>query len=283
MSDWLPQSNYLLMLMQVGVTLILIPVLSYFKLTNIALNYGINRYPQSEAHVKECLAKATKVYWSSVAFILIVVGAMVLHAIFNGTELLNWDDHMGVMIMYLLAMIPVVVMVFMHKRIFTVFKQFAGSKRSASLRVRSWQEYIPVSLLVLIGIANLVFVATILYFVNHPFEGFAGYANLLGLLVINGIFFAIIIYLYRGENSQGYYHPEHRDAIKKRAIQINLLILALALFHISLSIWVQGSYLVEYKLIVQSLYLQLILALSAFALTLPKSVFDESSDSERMQ
>jgi hypothetical protein len=61
MSDWLSQSNYLLMLMQVGVTLILIPVLSYFKLTTIALEYGVNRYPQSEAHVKECLAKATKV------------------------------------------------------------------------------------------------------------------------------------------------------------------------------------------------------------------------------
>jgi hypothetical protein len=275
MSDWFSQSNYLLMLMQVIVTLVLIPVLSYSKLRSIALNYGVNRYPQSEDDVKHCLAKASKLYWGSVAFILIVVGAMVMHAIFNGTELLNWDNQMGVMIMYLLAMVPVVVMVFMHKRLFTVFKQHAGSKRSASLRVRSWQDYMPLSLLALIGLANIVFVATVVYFVNHPFEGFAGYGNLVGLLVINGIFFAIVLYLYKGEKSQGYYHPEHRDAIKKRAIQINLLILALALLQISLSIWVQGTYLLDYKLIVQSLYLQLILALSAFALTLPKSVFDK--------
>jgi MFS family permease len=277
MSDWLSQSTYFLMLMQVAVTLILVPVLSYSKLTNIALNYGVNRYPQSESDVKQCLQKASKYYWSTVVLILVMAGAMVIHAISNGTELLNWDNQMGVMIMYILAMIPVVVMVFMHKRLFTVFKQHAGSKRSASLRVRRWQDYIPKSLLALIGIANLVFIATVIYFVNHPFDGFAGYTNLLGLIVMNVIFFAIIIYIYNGEKNQGYYHPEHRDAIKKRAIHINMLILALALLHISLTIWVQGN-LAEYKLIVQSLYLQVILALSAFALTLPKSVFDEPSE-----
>jgi hypothetical protein len=275
MPDWLPQANYLLMLMQVVVTLILIPVLSYYKLTSLALNFGVNRYPQAEDDVKYCLTRACKLYWRSVACILLVVGAMLIHAIFNGTELLNWDNQMGVMIMYFLAMIPVVVMVFIHKRLFSVFKQHAGSIRSASLRVRRWQDYIPMPLLIIIGIANLVFIATVEYFVNHPFEGFAGYGNLLGLLFINGFFFAITFSLYKGKKTQSYYHPEHSDVIKKRAIQINLLILAFALLHISLSIWVQGSQLVEYKLIVQSLYLQLMIGLSSLVLTLPKSTFDK--------
>jgi hypothetical protein len=56
-----------------------------------------------------------------------------------------------------------------------------------------------------------------------------------------------------------------------------MLILALAVFHISLSMWVQGTELVAFKIIIQSLYFQVVLVISAFSLTLPKSVFQNTT------
>jgi hypothetical protein len=273
MSDWLMQSNYMIMILQVLVTLVIVPVLSFSKLTNIAHQYGLIRYPQAKSDVNRYLKISKKRYWASVAIVTLLVSFMLGHAIVNQTELLSWDDQSGLMVMYLLSMIPVVIMVFIHRHLFNIFKQHAGSKRTASLRVRTWKEYVSIPDLILVIIANVVFVATVIYFVKHPFDGFAGYANFLGLIALDAVFAFIIFILYRDNKTNGLESPEHRDALKKRIIHINMLILAIAVFHISLSMWVQGSELVAFKVIIQSLYLQIVLVITAFSLTLPKSVF----------
>lgn len=273
MSDWLMQSNYMIMILQVLVTLVIVPVLSFKKLKNIANQYGLIRYPQAKSDVEQYLRVSQKRYWSSVVIVTTLVSFMLVHAIVNQTELLNWDDQSGLMLMYLLSMIPVVIMVLTHRHLFNIFKQHAGNKRTASLRVRTWREYVSIPNLVLVLIANLVFVVTVIYFVKHPFDGFAGYANLFGLIVLDALFTLIIVVLYRDNKTNGLESPEHRDALKKRAIHINMLILALAVFHISLSMWVQGTELVGFKIILQSLYFQVVLVITAFSLTLPKSVF----------
>lgn len=273
MSDWLMQSNYMIMILQVLVTLVIVPVLSFNKLKNIANQYGLIRYPQAKSDVEQYLRVSQKRYWSSVVIVTTLVSFMLVHAIVNQTELLNWDDQSGLMLMYLLSMIPVVIMVLTHRHLFNIFKQHAGNKRTASLRVRTWTEYVSIPNLVLVLIANLVFVVTVIYFVKHPFDGFAGYANLFGLIALDALFTLIIVVLYRDNKTNGLESPEHRDALKKRAIHINMLILALAVFHISLSMWVQGTELVGFKIILQSLYFQVVLVITAFSLTLPKSVF----------
>lgn len=126
-------------------------------------------------------------------------------------------------------------------------------------------------------IANAVFVVTVMYFVKHPFDGFAGYVNLLGLLVLDAVFAIIIVIIYRDNKIYGLAPPEHRDALNKRAIHINMLILVFAVCHISLSMWVQGNELAAYKIIIQSLYLQVMLVIVAFSATLPKSIFQPQS------
>ena len=273
MSDWLMQSNYMIMVLQVLVTLVIVPILSSIKLKNIAYQYGLVRYPQAKSDVDVYLKFSQKRYWSSVIFVTLLVSCILGHAIVNQTELLNWDDQSGLMLMYLLSMIPVAMMLLTHRHLFNIFKQHAGNKRTASLRVRTLKEYVLIPDLVLVLIANAVFVVTVMYFVKHPFDGFAGYANLLGLLVIDAVFAIIIVTLYRNNNTFGLASPEHRDALKKRAIHINMLILVFAVCHISLSMWVQGSELVAYKIMIQSLYFQVMLVIVAFSATLPKSVF----------
>lgn len=273
MSDWLTQTNYSMMVLQVIVTLVLVPILSYRLLLSTANNYGISRFPNASDDVKLWLKRASRQYWSVVAISLLIAGGIVLHAIFNNSELLNWDDQSGLMVIYLLAMIPVIIMVLLHKALFGVFKKHAGNKRSAFLKVRTLQEYISKPLVALVMSANIVFVATVSYFKQQPFDGFAGLYNLIGLVVINLIFIAVIFAVYRDNKTNALQQPEQRNALKKRSININLLILALALFHLSLSMWIQGSDLVTYKVLLQSVYFQVILVISAFSLTLPKSMF----------
>ena len=275
MSNWLTQANYLMMIIQVVVTLVLVPIMSFNMLKGIANNYGIHRYPQAATDVKQWLKKAGRSYWLVVLTTFVLATGIVLHAIINDTELLNWDDQSGLLVIYLLSMIPVVVMVLMHKALFSLFKKYSGSIRTASLRVRTWREYISAPLAVTILFANIVFIATVLYFVAHPFDGFAGYGNLVGLVILDSLFIGIIAVVYRDNKMQGLAQPVHRDALKKRAIHINMLILAIAVFHLSLSMWLQGTELINYKLLLQSLYFQVILIITALCLTLPKSVFEK--------
>jgi cbb3-type cytochrome oxidase subunit 3 len=64
--------------------------------------------------------------------------------------------------------------------------------------------------------ANIVFVATVSYFTEQPFDGFAGFYNLVGLLVINLIFIAIIFAVYRDNKTNILQQSEQRNALKKR-------------------------------------------------------------------
>ncbi|MGB3727256.1 MAG: hypothetical protein WA981_16010 [Glaciecola sp.] len=274
MNNWITQAHYLMMLLQVVVTLVLIPLISYKILLNIATHFGLSKFPSAITEVNNWLSRATRHYVIVVLMSLCAAGSMVSYAMFKQIELLNWDDQSGLMMLYLISMIPVIKMVLMHRALFGIFKQHMGSKRSASLQVRTWQTYISLPLLGLIGIANIVFILTVVYFVEHPFDGFAGYTNFFGLL-INVVFAAIIAIVYRDRKTFGLHSIEHQDVLKKRAIHINMLILAIALFHISLSMWVQGSSLAEYKLFTQSMYFQIILIITAVSFTLPKSLFQK--------
>lgn len=275
MSDWVNYSNYSVMVMQVIVTLLLVPLLSVKKLNNIAKQYGLARYPDAKSDVDAFFRTSIKWYWLIVAVVFLITATMVLHALLNNIELLAWDDQSGLMLIYLLSMVPVLKMVLMHRKLFGIFKQHTGSMRSASLKVRKWQDYVSIPLLITIIIANVFFITTVIYFSKHPFEGFAGYFNLLGLFVLECIFLFIIIMVYKDNKTNGFHHPQHRDALKKRAIHINMLILAIAVFHVSFTMWLQGTDLSVYKILFQSLYFQVILILTAVSLTLPKSIFDK--------
>lgn len=277
MNEIITHHSYSIMIMQVLVTLLFVPLLSFAKLKAIVNNYCIAAYPKAEAEVNNQLSSASKFYWLTVVILFLLAAGMVVQAMFNKSELLNWDNQSGLIILYLISMLPVILMVLIHKNLFQVIKKHAGSKRTASLKPRYLMSYLSKPLLAIIVLANIVFVLTVMYFVEHPFDGFAGYGNLVGMVALNALFAIITVVVFRDNKSLNYASPEHRDAFKRKAIHINLIILALALFHISLSIWVAGTELREYKLVTQSIYLQVVLILTAGNLTLPKAMFKNTT------
>jgi hypothetical protein len=267
--------HYLIIITQVLVTLLLVPFLSIKILKKAALSYGVRVFPKATSDVYQFIKGASKRLWSAAGLLFVLASVIVGHAVVKQTELFNWDNQAGLMVLYLLAMIPVVVMYFMHKRLFDILKVHAGPKRSASLKPRKLKDFISWRLATAVCIANIVFIGTVTYFTQSPFDGFAGYGNLIGLVFLNALFAVVIWTVFNDKKSGTFANPYHRDAFKRKAIHINLVILALALFHISLSMWVSGTALNEYKLLTQSVYLQIVLVITAHTLTLPKAMFDE--------
>jgi hypothetical protein len=277
MIDWLQNSNYLVMSIQVVVTLLLVPIISFKRFNNTATSLGTEAYPSAEQDVKRCVKTASIYYWPLVGCAFVALAAMVGYAIYHSQELLNWDDQSGLMLMYLLAMIPVIVLTLFYKRLFTILKAHAGGKRTARLQPTSVMAYVSLPLFGMIVLANVIFIASVIHFSAQPFDGFAGYVNLLGLVFLDVVFAVIIFTVYRDNHSLSYLSPSMRDAFKRRAILINMVILLLALLHISLSLWVAGSELREFKIISQSIYLQVVLIITAIVLALPSQMFKKTA------
>jgi hypothetical protein len=76
MSDWLTQTNYSMMVIQVIVTLVLVPILSYSLLLSTANNCGTSHFPNASDNVKLWLKRASRQYWSVVAITLLIAGEL---------------------------------------------------------------------------------------------------------------------------------------------------------------------------------------------------------------
>lgn len=198
--------------------------------------------------------------------------AIVLHAKLNNVELLNWDNQSGLMVLFAIAMIPVAAQIFVQKDMFAIIASYGGSTRSASLVVQKWQNYFSrPTLLILVG-GQLLFIGTINHFVNNPFNGFAGYYNLFGLLILNIVFASTCYVIYRGKKMSSIKPLGQRTMIKTKAMNVTTIIWAIAIYHLSINMWVSGLEIKELSLLIHSLYLQGMIVLSSSILLLPKPI-----------
>ncbi|MFC3093854.1 hypothetical protein DRW07_10270 [Alteromonas sediminis] len=280
MENWLSQTNYIMMFIQIFITLVVVPIFTFRHFSHQTQQCRAHLEDVDSVEVKQFQSKAAMMYWTSVGFAFGFTMIIVLTAFVKKTELLNWDNQTGLMLLFLIAMVPLLVIMGLHKKLLNLYKEKAGGKRYAALDNNSWKTYLSRPLLALVGVANITYTASVVYFSQHPFEGFAGYYNLLGQLILNAFFAAILYVIYRDNKSVNFSLPEHKERFKKRAMKINLLVLALALFQITLMMWVQGSGLIEYKLIIQSLYFQLVLVLTAITFKLPDAIFQQQAMAE---
>jgi len=281
MENWLSQTNYMVMFLQVFITLVVVPFFTFKHFSNAVKQCSEHLATDDVTEVKQFRAKAATIYWTSVGFALGFTMIIVITAYLRKTELLNWDNQTGLMLLFLTAMLPLIIMLGLHKKLLNLFKEKGGRKRYASLDSNSFAKYVSRPLFALVGAANIAFTATVIYFSQAPFEGFAGYYNLIGQLILNGFFGIILFVIYKDNKSVNFSLPEHKKSVKKRAMNINLLVLALALFQITLMMWMQGTGLNEYKLIIQSFYFQLVLVLSAITFKLPRSIFTQRVTAEQ--
>jgi len=272
------QDAYWFMFLQVIVTMLIFPAFAFMRFSRIANAYCQAYYPSAKTDVERYKARCSRYIFSTASLCFLAGIAIVGRAFFTSSELFNWDNQAGMIVLFLIAMVPVAVITFVQKGVFTLLKQHAGSKRSASLRVQNWQDFFSKPLILLLIGGQFIFVGTIMYFVNHPFEGFAGYSNLFGLVILNAVFAASSYVIFHSKKLSAVQAPEQRFAIKVRAVRVNLIIWLVAIYYLSLSTWIAGLQIEGLKLLTQSFYFQLIIFLTAYTLSLPKPLEDSKQE-----
>ena len=97
----------------------------------------------------------------------------------------------------------------------------SNGQRSADSQPRKLLDFVPKSLLIAAIASYGLCVFTILYFVQYPFDGFAGLVNILGVSIIYaGLGFAAYQKIYGKK-----YNPliSHKDRIIETTVVIKLL------------------------------------------------------------
>lgn len=261
------QSAYWFMLVQVIVTLLVFPKINTQRSMDAIKSYLLVYYPEAEKEVKQYLAKRLPMVWLAVALCFTLAMIIVLSAFVYETELFNWDNQAGLIVLFFIGFAPVLALTIVQRGIFQIFKQYTGGVRTASLQPRSYLHYFPKPMLVFLVFTQFLFVATVAYFIAHPFDGFAGAGNLLGLLFLNLIFVLVSYVILTTNKLVTVKDATQREIIKSKGIKINLAIWIIAVLQLSVSMWLTGLDMKEYSLFAQSIYFQIILFLSAYSLT----------------
>lgn len=264
------QNGYWYMFMQVVVTLLLLPIYSFKRLSDSTNAYCESFYPVAKSDMQRYKAQRAKVLFAVTLVCFLVAFSIVLHANIHAIELFNWDNQAGLLILFLIAMIPVITIVLIQKRMFSLLKKYADGKRTASLHQQKWQDYFSIPMFLILVGGQFLFVGTVSYFVNHPFDGFAGYGNLVGLLIVNAIFVAICYATFNSKLMATIKLPEQRVAIKVKAVKVIMIIWIVAVYQLSASMWISGLELKQLNLFTQSLYIQFTVFLTAYSTVLPK-------------
>ena len=272
MFNFQSESQYFVPMLQVLVTLGLVPIISYLRYLYLARAFACPAFPAAKPAIAKHTNNSLKVFMP-LTFVCLAFGiAVAWQAQSNQSELFNWDNQAGLMVLFFIAAIPILHIALKQKQLYAILLQYTDTIRTASLKPIKWYQLLSPSLVLAVVAAQLLFVSTVFYFKQHPFPGFAGYANLLGALLLNGVFITTLFTIYRSNQFKAIKLPEHRQAIKSKLLDVNLVIWLIALLNLSLTLWISGTQWVEYKLLVQSLYLQFVIVTMAYTLTLPASV-----------
>lgn len=261
-------------LVQVLVTLVVVPLMSLKRFETQARQYLTDQaIANGDCESITQLVKKTKTrYLMSVTILLFFALGIVAHAMFYQVELLAWDNQSGLIVLCLMAVIPVFMVGRFQYQFLAIIKAKLKGIRTASLASKPLLGMIPsIAIFTLIG-AHLIYVYTVYYFNQHPFDGFAGYYNLLGALVIDGIFLFAMRSIYLNKKLNAIQDPEQRISLKTRSINISLAAWNLALLYLSLSLWINGLNQDLLSLLVQSIYLQISIVVAAFVFRMPRSI-----------
>jgi len=126
MFDWL-------LILQVLVTLLVVPIFSFQRFKLVAKNYVDAYCVEAKNEVNAFVLKSSRTFFITVMILFIVGLTASLHAVIKQVELFRWDNQAGLMVLFFLAMIPVIVLSLDQKNLLKILKSYSGGKRTASL------------------------------------------------------------------------------------------------------------------------------------------------------
>ncbi|TDF39825.1 hypothetical protein EYS14_10035 [Alteromonadaceae bacterium M269] len=196
---------------------------------------------------------------------LIGVASVVITKWVGTKELLTWDNQAVIALYFMLQASPMIWATLLSMKYGKqMHQQNQTNIRKAALSPRKFRQYIPTGYLVALIASHLLYFATVFYFIQNPFDGFAGYINLLGLLVMDILFGSMTYYYVFVRKGDPVQTLESRNKETTRSAHLMVAILVAVIIKITLDLVLSGLGLRDYQDIVTCIYFNLIVAFSVY-------------------
>jgi len=211
-------------------------------------------YPLEEDAIKGKL-NVFKIF--NTVVVSIGLGILAMSIINSSDDLAGWDDQAVLGVFLMLQYLP---MLYLGTQGFAYLKlmreQLENKHRSADLKPRKLLDFVSKQFITTAVVSYGVCVVTVLYFVQNPFDGFAGLVNILGLSALYaGLGFGIYQKLYGKKHNP---LQSSKDRVFETTVAIKLLVLTAicSSLYISISLILASIDMRDLGNLIYSLYLQ---------------------------
>ncbi|WP_199611448.1 hypothetical protein [Flocculibacter collagenilyticus] len=169
--------------------------------------------------------------------LLIGLGILIHGITASNGQLLNWDNGTVITGYIFIQVIPILYASYAGCEYSKIMKlSNKSNKRYADLTPRKLSHYVSPYYLYAAGICYLLFIALVVYFMYHPFDGFAGLGNIAGVTFLNLFFATLILRQLYGKNSVPLMSSQDKFLQLQNSIKIAVFVSIAMTVHISLSI-----------------------------------------------
>lgn len=255
---------YFIPLSQIIITMIVVPIIAK-RYQKSLINHTLTLL--NEQSRVAFIARQTSLnnVFIAIQVAVTVIASLILYQAWQqASELFQWDNQAGLMILAVLGAIPFVFLCYVTNDIDKVIRSTRPSIRSSILQKRHWLALIPKPGLMAIAALNLILVAEVGYFYINPFPGFAGIGNIIGFTIVNGIFLFNIYFVHLGKGLPADLSPEQKQVTMQRVASIITILWSLALLYLGLSFFFSGFDSSDsIKLLSQSVYFQVMFIIAS--------------------
>lgn len=252
---------YVVFASQVFVISYLLPLKLRLRASEIMANYPPDEYPKLYPLSVEKIEKKINQLMLMTYGGLVLGIALIVHGLYlQPAEMLGWDSQSVIMIYYMLQVVPLVLLALFGERYFSKMRRVNDAViRKAKLAPRSITSYVSNGFIGLAIGVYVMFILLVIYVSQHPFDGFAGYVNILGITLLNA-FFGLGIYKYvYGKKIDPHQSDEDRFKQSRRVVQLMLFFSIAATINISMSFLLSAFDLRHLNDVVASVYYQIIM------------------------
>jgi len=216
-------------------------------------------YPKLYPLEDEVIQAQLRAFSAFNIFVLAVgLGILAISLINGSDDLVGWDDQ-GVLVSYL--MLQYLPMLYLGVQSFSYLKlmreKSSNENRSADLQPRKLVDFVSKSFIATAIASYALCVVIVLYFVQYPFDGFAGLVNILGVSVLYaGLGFGIYQKLY-GRKHNPLQTSEDRSIETTFTIKLLVLTAICSSIFISISLILASMDMRDLGNIIYSIYIQI--------------------------
>lgn len=276
---------YLVFASQIFVISYLLPTKLHQRAKEIMARYPAAEYGKLyPISVEEINRKICRLVLMSQVVLGMGVGILVHGYFSSSVEMLGWDSQSVIMIYYMLQIAPLVMLTVFSERYFKKMRALNhDSVRRASLSVRKFSDYAPMWLIATAVIVYVLFVGLVVYIAQQPFDGFAGYVNIIGVTGLN-VFFGFFAYksVYGIKKDP---HQTDGDRFKNASRIVKLMFFGsiAATVNISLHFMLSSMDLRHLNDVVSSVYYQVLMLVVFVAVLNEDTDFDVYKDEQHQE